>query len=360
MRFSRLLCLLTLTALLCGCSSVSYYQQAISGHLNLSSQRQPIDRLIDNPATTPQLRTQLEKITDIREFAKRELGLPSNGNYNSYADLKRRYVVWNVFAAPELSLKAKNWCYFFIGCASYRGYYSEEKAHQYAAKLQSEGMDVYVAGIAAYSTLGWFNDPVLNTFIHREDAQLANLIFHELAHQKLYIKGDTLFNESFATVVANEGVKRWLLNRGGESAYRAFLEQQHKEQAFIDLVLDYREQLNILYASDESDNQKRAGKALLIEELRTAHQQLKTTWGGRSNYEKWFKGDLNNAKLNTVATYFDLVPALQALLAENEFNLNAFYQACLTLNKQPISVRHNKLTGLTPVQRAIDPQPTTL
>ena len=183
-------------------------------------------------------------------------------------------MVWNVFAAPAFSLQAKNWCYPFIGCASYRGYYSQERAQKYAEKLQNKGMDVYVAGITAYSTLGWFKDPVLNTFVYRSDAQLANIIFHELAHQKLYIKDDSLFNESFATVVAREGVKRWLSNRGNPAAYQTFLDDQQKQQQFVRLVLSYREKLSALYASEINNSQKQIGKTRIINNLRTAHQQL--------------------------------------------------------------------------------------
>jgi len=326
-----------------GCSNFSYYTQAIGGHLSVSSQRQPITKLLASPDTPQRLKSQLEKINALRQFAEQQLQLPSNGNYSHYADLQRRYVVWNVFAAPALSLQPKTWCYPIVGCASYRGYYAKTKAESYASKLKGEGMDVYVAGISAYSTLGWFQDPVLNTFIYRSDAQLANLVFHELAHQKLYVKNDTQFNESFATVVAHEGVKRWLLSQNNAPAYQAFIEHQQKQQQFIDLVLGYREKLAALYASQLSDEQKHLEKAQLINNLRGAHQQLKKQWGGKSDYDAWFSKDLNNAQLNTVATYFDLVPALAALLAENHSDLMAFYNACLELKNLTIEERNRQL-----------------
>lgn len=343
MRLPQLLCFLTLIISINGCSTINYYQQAIGGHLSLSSQRQPINRLLNNPETPSTLRAQLEKVNALTTFAEQQLALPTHGTYSSYANLERPYVVWNVFASPEFSLQAKTWCYPLIGCASYKGYYSEADAQAYARDLRASGMDVYVAGISAYSTLGWFNDPVLNTFIYRSDAQLANLIFHELAHQKLYIKGDTQFNESFATVIAKEGVKRWLLSRGDNDAYKGFLAAQQKEKEFTRLVLGYRDKLETLYRSNSRDPQKRAEKQRLIEQLRTAHHQLKTRWGGYSDYEKWFNDDLNNAQLNTVSTYFDLVPALEALLAQNNDDLNAFYQACQKLKNMTPEERNSQL-----------------
>jgi len=271
------------------------------------------------------------------------LALPSKGQYNSYVDLERRYVVWNVFAAPEFSLQAKTWCYLIVGCASYRGYYSQQDAQQYAEKLQAKGMDVYVAGITAYSTLGWFKYPVPNTFVYRSDAQLANIIFHELAHQRLYIKNDSVFNESFATVIAREGVKRWLQSQGDPASYGEFLQDQHREKVFVELVLSYRQQLATLYVSDLKDEQKSLEKASIINALRHAHQQLKSDWGGQSDYDEWFAKDLNNAQLNTVATYFDLVPALETLLAKNQYDLNQFYQACQKLKQLSLEQRNQKL-----------------
>lgn len=337
MSATRLAWVLLLSITASGCSTLSYYQQAISGHLSLNSQRQSIERLLNSPETPDRLRQQLIKVNSLTAFAREQLDLPPQGAYSSYADLQRRYVVWNVFAAPELSLQSKAWCYPFAGCANYRGYYSEEIARQYARQLKEQGLDVYVAGITAYSTLGWFNDPVLNTFIYRSDAQLANLIFHELAHQKLYSKGDTHFNESFATVVAREGVKRWLQYRHDPGAYQGFLEEEAKQQQFVELVLEHRNRLANIYESCLNSKQKRQQKQQIIEQLRNAHQHLKTQWGGQSLYDAWFTDELNNAQLNTVATYFDLVPQLEALLAANGFSLPAFYQA----SRQFIAQRKN-------------------
>lgn len=325
------LILATSLATLCGCETLGYYRQAVSGHLALLNGSKAIQRYLDSPETPADLKSQLSKVIELRRFAEQELLLPVNKQYSRYVSLERKYVVWNIFATPELSLEAKHWCYPVIGCAGYRGYYKEDAARRHADKLQAGGYDVYVAGVAAYSTLGWFKDPVLSSFIYRSDAELANLLFHELAHQLLYVKGDTVFNESFATVVAKEGVKRWMLKRNNPSAYQAFLGDQSKQQAFVDLVTAQRQKLELLYASELPDNEKRERKASMIAQLKENYRQLKMSWGGQSDYDHWFSKDINNAQLNTVATYFDLVPALTALLEERGGELGHFYKICRNL-----------------------------
>lgn len=317
--------------ILTGCESLGYYHQAITGHLSLISQRKPISHFLRSPETSAELQKQLQKVMAIRTFAEQQLGLPVNNQYSSYVALKRDYVVWNVFAAPELSLSAKTWCYPIVGCANYRGYYDKKDAEKYASRLQRQKYDVYVAGIAAYSTLGWFKDPVLSSFINRSDAELANLLFHELAHQVVYIKNDTVFNESFATLVAREGVRRWMQARQAPEAYQRFIADQQRQQQFINLVSEYRQQLQTIYDSSLEEDQKRTQKAQLIARLRTAHGHLKQQWGGQSDYDHWINRDINNAQLNTVATYFELVPAFESLLEQQEGNLEKFYSACKAL-----------------------------
>ncbi len=350
---------LSLLLIASGCSSLGYYHQAITGHLGLMLQRQPITRLLESPQTDPELAAQLRKIEGLREFSRQRLGLPGGGQYSSYVDIQRRYVVWNVFAAPPLSLQPKQWCYPVIGCASYRGYYSQRQARRYAATLATAGMDVYVGGTTAYSTLGWFDDPVLNTFVYRRDDQLADLVFHELAHQLLYIPGDTVFNESFASLVAREGVKRWLGEQDNPAGYATYLATQARKQQFIELVTEYRTQLAELYATALPEADKRAEKGRTIAALRAAHQQLKANWGGSSPYESWFSQELNNAQLNTVATYYELVPALAALLASHDNNLVDFYAACRSLKALDLAERHARLhaikTGATPIDLAAHP-----
>lgn len=348
--FSKRPCLhwlLTLIALsLTGCESLSYYHQAISGHLSLISQRKPISHYLRSPDTPPELQQQLQKVMAIREFAEQQLQLPVEKQYRSYVALDRSYVVWNVFAAPELSLDAKTWCYPIAGCANYRGFYSKQGAERYAAKLRDKKYDVYVAGIAAYSTLGWFRDPVLSSFINRSDAELANLLFHELAHQVLYIKNDTVFNESFATLVAREGVKRWMQAQQTPGGYQRFSADQQRQLTFINLVSGHRQQLQAIYHSALNDGEKRIRKAQLMEQLRSAHDKLRQQWGGQSDYDDWFSKDLNNAQLNTVATYFELVPAFERLLQQQGGDLEQFYAACKALAQKSEWERHQRVKAL--------------
>src|SRR4051812_10885006 len=197
---------------LCGC----YLIQAATGQMQIVSKRQPIAEVIRDPATSEKLKARLEYVAAARDFASRELGLPDNESYRSYADLGRPYVVWNVFAAPEFSVEPRQWCFPIAGCVVYRGYFSEAAAQRYARKLRRRGDDVAVGGVAAYSTLGHFKDPVLSTMLGWSDAQLAATLFHELAHQVVYVPGDSQFNESFATVVEEAGLERWLAARQGE------------------------------------------------------------------------------------------------------------------------------------------------
>src|SRR5687767_14758623 len=203
---AAILCL----ALIAGCQSLAYYTQAIGGHLKVLAQARPVEDWLTDPATPPELKERLQTARRIREFASKTLKLPENNSYLAYADLERPYVVWNVFAAPEFSVEPRAECFPFAGCVSYRGFYSEHDARRHAEKLRAAGYDVYVGGVPAYSTLGWSDDPLLSTFIRYPDAQLARLVFHELAHQLVYAKNDTTFNESFAVAVEEEGVKRWL------------------------------------------------------------------------------------------------------------------------------------------------------
>ena len=208
-RIARLLTIAGAVLPLSGC----YLLQAAGGQMEISAKREPIAEVIADAATPPQLRARLEYVANARDFASRELGLPDNESYRSYADLDRPYVVWNVFAAPEFSVEPRRWCFPIAGCVVYRGYFSEEAAQHYASRLRRRGDDAAVGGVAAYSTLGHFKDPVLSTMLGWSDAQLAATLFHELAHQVVYVPGDSEFNESFATVVEEAGLERWLTER---------------------------------------------------------------------------------------------------------------------------------------------------
>ena len=342
----RLSLLLILCLPLAGCDSLGYYSQAVSGQLSVLSGRQAITEYIDDPDTHPNLQKQLSLVLELRAFAEIELQLPVEGQYSDYVDLDRDYVVWNVFAAPELSLQAKTWCYPIAGCAGYRGYFSEVDARAFAGRLAEQGFDTYVGGVAAYSTLGWLDDPILNTFVFREESQLADLIFHELAHKLLYVPGDSVFNESFATAVAREGVRRWMLRKGNEDEYPGYLEGVQQKEEFIKLVVRYREMLESIYQSSSGDDEKRRRKEELIDQLRGDYESLQQKEGGSLPYTGWMTAVINNAKLNSIAMYYDLVPALEKLLAEESFQLPGFYARCLELEELTPDERGRQLRSL--------------
>ncbi len=342
------LALLVLLALLStGCANLGYYAQAIGGQLEIITKRRSIEKLIENPETDPALKTQLAAVLEMRRFASRELGLPDNKSYRSYVDLKRPYVVWNVFAAPELSLEPVQWCFAFVGCLNYRGYFAKERAEKFTAKLRQRRYDVYVAGIAAYSTLGWFSDPMLNTILTRPQSDVAGLIFHELAHQHVYARDDTVFNESFAMTVEREGVKRWLAQTRSDENYESYVVRRKRRDEFVELVLRTRGRLQELYATARSDEEKRAAKVRLFAELKSEYSALKGDWKGYAGYDAWFAQELNNAHLASVGLYHQLVPAFEALLAREGGDLPTFYRAVEGLAKLPANERHTRLEALS-------------
>jgi len=284
----------------------------------------------------------------IRRFASRELGLPDNGSYKSYADLGRQYALWNVFAAPEFSLEPVNSCFVFVGCVSYRGYFSEADAQAEGAARRAQGYDVYVGGVPAYSTLGWFDDPVLNTFIQYPEAGLARLMFHELAHQVLYVKNDTRFNESFAATVEQAGVERWLAQNGSDRDRAVYGRLQRMRREFVALVVKYRAIVEQYYRQDLPVEEKRLGKARRFAEMEEEYRQLKASWGGFAGYDRWFAGKPNNATLASVALYTELVPAFQALLRRVGGDLPRFYAAAKGLAKLPKEERDARLSASAP------------
>ena len=321
-------CVALLAALaLTGCAGVEYYAQSVSGHLGLMSRARPVETVIEAPETAPRLAARLRTALEIRDFASDALGLPANASYRRYVDLGRPYVVWTVVAAPELSLEPRHWCFPVAGCLSYRGYFSESAAAEYAGALESEGWDVTVAGVHAYSTLGWFDDPLLSSMVALPEHFLAGIVFHELAHQRLYVPGDTEFNESFAVVVERAGVRRWI-----EMAGRGDLGERHmiaaeRRAAFLDLVRATRRELGAVYASSRSDGRKREAKTRLIERLRSRYAALRATWASGPTYDFWFERGVNNAAIALLSTYDRWVPALEALLARSGGDLRAFYRA---------------------------------
>jgi predicted aminopeptidase len=318
-----------------GCASLSdgpgYYWQSMVGHLDVMRRAQPLEAVIDDPATDPALKARLRRAHEIRGFASRELGLPDNRSYTAYADVGRPFVLWNVFATPELSLTLQQWCFPVAGCVSYRGYYSREDAERYAGQLREQGLEAHVGGVPAYSTLGWFADPILSTFVAYPEGDLARLVFHELAHQVLYVKGDTPFNESFATAVEAAGVDRWFAARGDAAAEAAYRQQAQRRTEFVALLRRHKAALEAVYAQSVSDDDKRAGKRAVFDSLQSEYRALRVTWGGFAGYDRWFAQPLTNAHLAAVGAYNDLLPAFRELLVRSGGDLPRFYEAAREL-----------------------------
>lgn len=333
--------------LLASCSSLNYYRQAAQGQLDLLSDARPVDDWLNDQHTDAKLKTRLATARQIRTFAVHDLGLPDNKSYRNYTALKRPFVLWNVVAAPELSLKPIQWCFPIAGCVSYRGYYDKEDAVVYARELRAEGNDVQIGGVPAYSTLGWFNDPLISTFINYPDAELARLIFHELSHQVVYVAGDSQFNESFASAVEEAGVERWLAGFGNDAMRANYARYQARKEQFLALLLKCRKTLEETYASGKPKAEKRALKARAFQQLQDDYRQLKASWGGYAGYDRFFAEPLSNAHLASIATYTDFVPAFRALLAR-EGSFARFYQAARKLADLDREERHRRLKALIP------------
>ncbi len=343
--------------LLAGCDSLAYFGQAAAGHWDLLQNREPIVDLVAAPSTDAGLKQKLSLILEARTWAAEELGLKTGEAYSDFVALDRPYVVWNVVAAPEFSVAPTQWCFPIAGCVSYRGYFNEADAQQYVEELKRQGYDTYVGGVEAYSTLGWFDDPVLSTFIKRSDTSLVALVFHELAHRTLYVKNDSTFNESFATLIEQEGVRRWLAAKpvpdlsqqtaAPDNAWEQYQRQKQWQETFVTLVLDYRQQLEALYASPRPDDEKRAAKQQLGDHTRERYRQLRDrTWGGYNGYDRWFNGSLNNAQISTVATYHAYVPAFELLLQQCHQDMHCFLERVDALAEQAPEIRKAALDAL--------------
>jgi len=309
------------------------------------SKREPITRVIASPGTPATVRGQLEAVSAIREFASRDLKLPDNGSYRSYADVGRPYVVWNVVAAPEFSVDAKEWCYPIVGCVAYRGYFVERRARAFADKLKRQGLEVNIGGVAAYSTLGHFNDPILNTMLGWNDIELASIIFHELTHQMIYVPNDADFNEALATTVEEEGVRRWLKSQDRNKDLTNLELQQQRFQQVIGLLNQTRSDLRALYASGIDPERMRDRKHAVYAALRESYARLRIGWGGHAPFEAWFEEDINNAYLASVATYYDCVPGFKRELDAVNGNLEAFYRRVRELAKLDQDRRDAMLCG---------------
>jgi predicted aminopeptidase len=333
--------------LLSGCSSISYYSQLADGQWQLLRAREPVAEVIADPTRPQPLRDHLVQAQKARMFASEHLHLPDNQSYRLYADIGRPYVVWNVFATQEFSLSPENHCFPIAGCVAYRGYYSQGAARGEAALLRQRGMDVSIGGVEAYSTLGWFNDPIMSSMMHWGDERLATLIFHELAHQRFYVKDDTEFNESFATFVEQEGTRQWRAARGlaplGDSTLR-------QRDQFTRLILDTRKRLETLYAQPLSAEAMRQAKAAQFERLRQDYRQLRDSqWAGDKRYDAWINQPMNNARLLPFGLYDQWVPAFAALFKQEGGDWVRFYAAVERMGQLPVGARKTALRQLESV-----------
>lgn len=354
MRTIRLVAGILLFSLLSACADTRYYLQSIGGHLQLMQAARPIEQWLADETAAPALKQRLALARRIRSFATTDLKLPDNASYQRFADLQRPFAVWNIVAAPELSLTVKTWCFPVAGCVAYRGYFDQTEARSQVPALQAEGLEVSVYGVPAYSTLGWLNwaggDPLLNTFVHYPDGELARLIFHEMAHQVVYLKDDTLFNESFATAVERLGATRWLAAQGSEESRRAYAELDARRQQFRALAMATRQRLSDIYLQGEMTATERTvlleKKRQAMQDFRADYARLKAGWGAYAGYDAWVAG-ANNASLGIQATYDEWVPAFEALFEREGQDWARFYDAVRRLAQQPGSQRTRFLRQLS-------------
>lgn len=354
--------LATVVAAVSGCQTIGYYAQAVKGECQILANRESIDKLIADSHTSEELRQKLQLVQQMRAFAKDSLKLPVDKYYLKYSDVHRQYVVWNVQAAPQFSLQPKTWWYPVVGSLEYRGYFSGHGASNCAARLARKGDDVYVDGVEAYSTLGWFKDPVLNTFINRSEPELAEVLFHELGHKRVFARGDTDFNEAYATTVGQEGARRWLRANNETNLLEKYAVDLARDDQFVHLIMSTRTRLEKVYGDTlDKDGKVKAAKTpplpptqlerekqQVFADLRSDYQKLKASWGGYSGYDNWFARNLNNAQLNTIANYYDLLPSFKRLLEMNGGNMEKFYQEVERLSKMSKDERHQWLRNLAP------------
>ena len=327
-----------------GCATL-YVAQAAKGQLQLLTARKPIDRVIANPKTSPALRKRLESVKAAREFAWRELALPNNKSYTTYADLGREYVVWTVVATPEFSIQPHEWCFPIVGCVAYRGYFKEKRADEFAKRWHARGFDTMVGGTPAYSTLGKFNDPIVNTMMSYGDDELASILFHELSHQVVYIIDDTAFNEAFAVTVEQEGLARWLKANGRETDLTRYRKRRERQAEGLTVIRRYRGELETLYASGVAPDVMRARKAAVFAALVVDLKALDQRYSVKSGIVEELDGAPNNARLASLATYYDCVPGFEKMLASVDHDLPRFYAAARELAHLPRDARRARVCG---------------
>lgn len=337
-----------LSALFSGCQTIGYYSQAVEGHSAIWMNQRDIDEVLADPAVDENTKSLLRELRQVREFASAELMLPRNGSYSRYVDTGRNYVVWNVVATPRYSVDAVKSCFPVVGCVSYRGYYDKAAAIYQAEKLKAQGLDVYIGGVGAYSTLGWFDDPLLNTMLTRSHADTISLIFHELAHQLVFVKDDTKFNESFATAVAELGLNQWALAQGQTKLLTEYrLEKKRREQV-VALVLKAREGMRAAYLATDSKDQQLLSeiKHQQFNDLKADYQTLKESGGGTPGFDRFFASEINHASLVLFGEYHGWVAAFRRLFEQQERNWLEFYQSVDDLSKLSYAEREVRLSGL--------------
>ena len=348
-KFSFIFCIFL--SLLTACGDNGYLLQSFKGHMDLMSKARPIEDILAENEAPNELCDQLEKVVVLREFAVKSLQLPDHGSYLDYADLGRPYAVWNVVAAPELSLEMLQWCFPIIGCVTYRGYFDEMSAIAVKDAFVRQGFDADVYGVEAYSTLSWFDDPVLNTFLKNDEIHLASLLFHELAHQVVYVPDDTTFNESFAKTVEIEGLRRWAHHAQSPTLMEEYERREHLSSQFRGFLFDIRQELHTVYSSPLDNTEKRKAKQEIVNRAYDEYAELKKSWGSYSGFDQWMDKGINNARLASIASYYDLVPAFQTLLKNVGHDLSAFYIEVKKLASQPEKIRAAHLQSLVPFQK---------
>lgn len=335
--------LISIALLFTGCTHINYYFQSASGHLSIMGQSRPVKDLLDAGKIDPTLRAKLLLSQRIRDFASQKLSLPDNDSFRSYADIGRPYVVWSVVATPAYSLKPQQWCFLVVGCLSYRGFFDQQKAIDFANRLEREGMDVAVSGVQAYSTLGWFDDPLLNTLIDDSTSRLVEVIVHELAHQVIYFEGDTAINEAFATAVGRYGVQQWHAIQADQTAMKKYRQDLERGAAFKKLLLSARSDLQHYYAGNDKSEK---GKQEIFDRLQRDYLDLKKQWNNDARYDRWMSQGLNNSHLALLATYEHYVPAFLKMIETHQGNMTAFYDQMKTWQQLSSAQRKRKLDAL--------------
>lgn len=333
--------------LLGGCQSAAYLGQAAAGQARLLASREPLEVVIADTSRPQSLRDRLALIRELRSFAQQQLAMPRVRGFDSYVATGQRSVVWNVVATPAFSVEPLRWCFPVAGCVSYRGYFSRAAAQRFAHGLAARGNDTYVYGVSAYSTLGWFRDPVLDTWVLRSDVSVAALVFHEFAHQMAWSTEDTGFSEAYAQVVEREGVRRWLLARGEPARFDAWLRSQAIDAQFAAMVQRTRERLAAAYAQPMEEAERRRLKDAEITRLRREYADASRYWPPEDRMDQWMGGGLDNARLASVANYEERVPALQALLSRLGGDLGAFHAEARRLAVLDAPARAAALDALT-------------